>query len=129
MLWYVAIGGALGSVARVSLGGMVQRSTGTAFPSGTLVVNVAGCLLIGFLMRYFTEAAVASPSVRALVTAGFCGGFTTFSTFSYETIALLDQGDWRRALIYAGLSVGGSLLATVAGIALARPVALMAQGQ
>ncbi|MEA3245082.1 MAG: fluoride efflux transporter CrcB [Gemmatimonadota bacterium] len=129
MLWYVAIGGALGSVARVSLGGVVQRSTATAFPWGTLVVNVAGCLLIGFLMRYFAEAAAASPSVRALVTAGFCGGFTTFSTFSYETIALLDQGDWRRALWYAGLSVGVSLLATVAGIALARPVALLAQGQ
>ncbi len=128
MLWYVAIGGALGSVARVSLGGMVQRVTATAFPSGTLVVNVAGCLLIGFLMRYFAEATVAPPSLRALVTAGFCGGFTTFSTFSYETIALLNQGDWRRALLYAGLSTGASLLATVVGIALARPVVLMSQG-
>jgi CrcB protein len=128
MLWYVAIGGALGSVARVSLGSVVQRSTATAFPTGTLVVNIAGCLLIGFLMRYFAEAAAAPASVRALVTAGFCGGFTTFSTFSYETVALLDQGDWRRALLYAGLSVGASLLATLVGIALARPVALMAQG-
>lgn len=128
MLWFVAIGGAIGSVARVSLGGLVQRSTATAFPSGTLVVNVVGCLLIGFLMRYFADVAAAPPSVRALVTAGFCGGFTTFSTFSYETIALLDQGDWRRALLYAGLSVGVSLLATVAGIALARPVALLSQG-
>lgn len=128
MLWLVAIGGALGSVARVTVGGMVQRAAATSFPSGTLMVNIAGCLLVGFLMRLFAEGGAAPPAARALLTAGFCGGFTTFSSFSYETIALLQGGDWRGAALNVGLSLGASLMATVAGMALAQPIAALAQG-
>lgn len=120
MIWAVAIGGAVGSVARFLIGGMIQRSSGSTFPVWTLVINVSGSILLGFLMRYLVDGVPASPETRALLTAGFCGGYTTFSTFSYETIALIEQGDWQRSALYVTLSVGLSLLGTFAGVAMAR---------
>lgn len=120
MIWAVAIGGAVGSVARLLLSGMLQRVTATTFPVWTFVVNLSGSILLGFLMRYLIEGSQVSASTRALLTTGFCGGFTTFSTFSYETATLVEQGDWRRAATYVGLSVVVSLLGTFGGIELAR---------
>ena len=120
MIWSVAIGGAVGSVARYLLSGVIQRSSGTTFPVWTLVINFTGSILLGFLMRYLIDGAPASAETRALLTAGFCGGYTTFSTFSYETASLIEQGDWGRSALYVSLSVGLSLLGTFAGMGLAR---------
>lgn len=122
MIWYVALGGAAGSVSRFALGALVQRWSGAPFPIGTLVVNVTGCFLFGFLMRYALATSTWTPEVRALLTTGFCAGYTTFSTFSYESVALLDSGEYGRAGLYIALSVVLSLLGTIAGFAAARHV-------
>jgi CrcB protein len=98
----------------------MQRSAGTTFPVGTLVINLTGSILLGFLMRYLIDGVTASAETRALLTAGFCGGYTTFSTFSYESASLIEQGDWGRSAVYVSLSVGLSLLGTFAGMGLAR---------
>ena len=128
MIWYIAFGCAVGGVARFLLGGAVQRVAGSTFPVWTLLVNVTGSLLLGFLMRYLLEGSPTSPEVRALLTTGFCGGYTTFSTFSFETIALLEQGDIRRGVLYIVLSVSLSLLATLGGMGLAREVMAFRRG-
>jgi fluoride exporter len=101
----VAIGGAAGSVARYLLSGALQERTSSFFPVGTLAVNVSGCLAIGFLMRLVLDTGEFSPTLRALLTTGFCGGFTTFSAFAWETIGAAEEGAWRRAVAYAGGSV------------------------
>jgi CrcB protein len=120
MIWFIAAGGALGSICRFLMTGIVQRQLGTVFPYGTLVVNVTGSLLLGALLRYSLDTPGVSPEMRALLATGFCGGYTTFSTFSYETMALLQAGDYRRAAGYALASVVVSLLAMYAGLELAR---------
>jgi fluoride exporter len=121
LLLFLALGGAAGTVARYGLQGVVQPAGGT-FPGGTLSVNLLGALLLGFLMRYLLATGVASPELRAGLTIGFCGGFTTMSTFSYETVALITDGELWRAALYLVGSVGGSLAAIVAGIGLANRV-------
>lgn len=120
MIWYVALGGAVGSAARFLLGSFAQQRSGLVFPVGTLLVNLTGSFLLGFLLRYFLEVPAVSPETRALLTTGFCGGYTTFSTFSYETAALIEDGDWRRASLYMALSVGLALAGTFGGFAAAR---------
>lgn len=111
MLLWIAAGSALGGVARYLLGGAIQRWTPGTFPLGTLGVNVLGSLLLGFVLRYALETPAVSAEVRAFLTVGFCGGFTTFSTFSYESATLLERGEWSRFGLYAGLS----LVLTIAG--------------
>ena len=119
MLIWIAAGGLAGTFARFGFQGLVQRLAGTSFPWGTLVVNVSGSLLVGFLARYGTESATLSPDVRAGLLIGFCGAYTTFSTYSWETVTLLQNGAYSRAAAYAVGSVLLSLAATLAGIALA----------
>jgi CrcB protein len=128
LIWYIAAGGALGSVARFLLSGVIQRSAPVGLPAGTLIVNISGSLLLGLLMSYMLGSGVGSPVVRALLTTGFCGGFTTFSTFSYETVRLLEDGDWRRAALYMSLSLVCSLAAVWLGIAAGRQVLAWRQG-
>ncbi len=118
MLFAIALGGALGTVARYLLGGFVQRASDT-FPYGTLVVNVTGSFLLGFLVRYLLET-TASPELRAVLAIGFCGGYTTFSTFSYETIQQIQQGEFLRAGGYVAASLVAGLVAVVIGIVAAR---------
>ena len=120
MLWYIAVGSAIGGVSRYLVGGLVQRLTAGTFPAGTLLVNVTGSFLLGFLLRYGVETPTLSPEMRGLLTVGLCGGYTTFSTFSYETVALLEDGQWSRAATYVGLSLVLALAATVLGFAAAR---------
>jgi CrcB protein len=122
MLLYVALGSAIGGVSRYLLGGLVQRMLDTTFPAGTLLVNVTGSFLLGAIIRYALETPSLTPEVRACLTIGFCGGYTTFSTFSYETMALLEDGEWARAGGYITASVILSLIATFLGFALARQV-------
>jgi fluoride exporter len=120
MLWYVAVGSAIGGVSRYLVGGLSQRLAGGTFPTGTLLINISGSFLLGFILRYGVETTTLTPEVRAFLTIGFCGGYTTFSTFSYETIALAEDGQWARAALYVALSVGLSLVATFLGFVAAR---------
>jgi fluoride exporter len=128
MIWYIAIGSALGGVARYLLGGLIQRLSGGTFPTGTLLINVTGSFLLGFLYRYASESAAITPEVRAMLTIGFCGGYTTFSTFTYETARLLEDGETVRALAYIGLSVCLSLGAVVLGLAAGRELLILRRG-
>jgi CrcB protein len=120
MLWYIAAGSAIGGVSRYLLGGFVQRLAAGTFPAGTLLINITGSFLLGMILRYGVETPTLSPEVRAFLTIGFCGGYTTFSTFSYETVALMEDGQWPRAAVYVLLSVTLSLFATFLGFAAAR---------
>lgn len=113
----IAAGGALGAVARYGLSGWVQERAGF-FPWGTLVVNVVGAFLLGFGFRYM-EATAIPAAWRQAATIGFLGAFTTFSTFSYEAVALVQDGDWSRAGAYVAGSVVLGLGAVVAGLGLA----------
>jgi len=107
----IALGGALGAVARYGLSGWVQAAMGTTFPMGTLVVNVLGSFLLGLSLPLF-ESLAWSAETRTMLTMGFLGAFTTYSTFSYEAVVLFEGGEWTRG----GLYMGGSLLLGLAGI-------------
>jgi fluoride exporter len=120
MLLYVAVGSAIGGASRYLLGGLVQRLLDTTFPAGTLLINISGSFLLGAILRYAIETPTLSPEVRAFLTIGFCGGYTTFSTFSYETVAMIEDGEWTRAGLYVGASVLLSLLGVFLGFAVAR---------
>jgi fluoride exporter len=116
ILLLIAVGGAIGSVARYIVGRAVQGLSGSGFPVGTLVVNIVGCFLIGVFVRFLLNMQT-SPELRALLVVGFCGGFTTFSTFSYETVGLIEGGDYARAATYVVASVVICILATFGGMA------------
>ncbi|MBI1968124.1 MAG: fluoride efflux transporter CrcB [Gemmatimonadetes bacterium] len=118
MIAYIALGGVLGTVARYVLQGWIQARAG-AFPLGTLAINIAGSLVLGFVLRYTTGSTVVSPELRGALTVGFCGAFTTMSTFSYESMALLHDGDYWRAGVYMGGTIVGCLVAVISGTALA----------
>ncbi|MFL5488553.1 MAG: fluoride efflux transporter CrcB [Gemmatimonadaceae bacterium] len=118
----IALGGAAGSLLRYVSGRIVQGMSASGFPIGTLFVNVSGCFLIGVLLRQFLNMQL-SHDLRALLIVGFCGGFTTFSTFTGETVTLVEGGEYGRASAYVILSVGLSLLATFAGLVAMRLVA------
>lgn len=90
-LLLVFLGGGLGATARYVLSGFVYEKLGSGFPYGTLAVNLTGCFLIGILMSVFEGRFLVNPTLRVFLTIGILGGFTTFSTFSYETIALLSE--------------------------------------
>ena len=120
MVWYIALGGIAGTLSRYFLQAWVQTRPGVGmFPVGTLAMNVAGSFVLGFVIRFATGSIVISPETRGALTIGFCGAFTTMSTFSYETVALLTDGEYWRAGLYAGGTIAGCLLATVVGIAVA----------
>jgi CrcB protein len=111
----VALGGLVGSIARYWLSGAVQGLTGHVFPSGTLAVNVVGSFVIGLVMALSLERGLLNDEWRILLTTGFCGGFTTMSTFSYETLALLRAGESLLALWNAGASFVACLAAAWLG--------------
>jgi fluoride exporter len=118
----VAVGGAVGSVCRFLTGVVVTRLVGPAFPWGTLTVNVVGSFAIGFLAELVARKLNASMEMRLLIVVGFLGGFTTFSSFSLDTIALIERGATAAALSYVLASVVISLLATFGGLAFGRAV-------
>jgi len=121
----VALGSAVGGVARFLLSAWIEQRTASSFPYGTLLVNVSGSLLLGFLATWTFETAGVSAELRALLTTGLCGGYTTFSTFSLETVALAEEGALGRAAVYVLLSVACSVLAAFAGITGARQLAML----
>ena len=119
MLFWIALGGAFGSVSRYVLGGAAQKLAGVPFPFGTLLVNVTGCFLIGVLTQHYMNMQT-HPAMRAALITGFCGGYTTFSAFSLEAVGLFDGGEYWKAAAYILLSLTMSLLATFAGMAAMR---------
>lgn len=118
-LLYVAVGGALGAVARA----LISLWLRNGFPWATLTVNVTGSLIIGVVLGYMTLKTETPHAIRFLFATGFCGAFTTFSTFSYETLALLEQQRWTAGLGNIALNVLLCLTATWLGIKLAISVA------
>ena len=115
---YIALGGIAGTLSRYGLEGWIQSRTATGFPLGTLTVNLSGSLLLGFILRVATGTTLISPDLRAALTIGFCGAFTTMSTFSYESVALLTDGDYLRAALYMGATILGCVAAVMLGTAL-----------
>lgn len=119
-LLLVLAGGGLGSGARYLLGMWAAQRWGVAFPWGTLGVNLAGCFLIGALATLADEQGRIGPDLRVFLIVGVLGGFTTFSSFSLETLRLAGRNEPVRAVAYALVSVGVGLAAALLGIAAAR---------
>lgn len=119
-LFAIAVGGAIGAVLRFGLSTSVYRWLGRDFPYGTLTVNVIGSLLVGFLATLFIDRLMLSVEWRTAILVGFIGAFTTFSTFSLETLALMENGEPLRALLNILLSVVLCLSATWIGLTLGR---------
>jgi fluoride exporter len=116
----IFLGGGIGAVLRYVMQGLVYSRTGADFPYGTLAVNVLGCFVIGLLMVSLEERFLAVPSLRLFLTIGILGGFTTFSSFSYETLALVRDGELTRALLNVGSSVLACLSATWTGMVIGK---------
>jgi len=118
-LW-IAVGAVAGASARYFLSGLIVRNFSATFPYGTLLINVTGSLVLGFFLVYSTDRVLLDPRWRLLVAVGFCGSYTTFSSYAFESFALMEQGQW----LLVGLNVVASnvlcLAAVLAGAALAR---------
>ncbi len=117
---FVAVGGSIGATTRYLVSNWAAERFGAGFPYGTLIVNVVGCFIIGAFMTVTTERLIVSPYWRLLVTVGFVGGLTTFSSFSYETFGLLEHADLIMALYNIGLNLILGFLATWIGIGAAK---------
>lgn len=116
----VAVGGALGSMARYWVGGLAPRLFGEAFPYGTLVVNVIGSFLISVVMGVSLASTLIPVNLRILLTTGIIGGFTTYSAFNYESLALLQQRLWFTGSLNIAATVVGCLVAGLLGLMAAK---------
>ena len=125
--FWVAIGGALGTTARYWLSGVVARSVGETFPWGTLVINVTGSFIIGFFgaLTGPDGRVFVGSTARQFVMVGMCGGYTTFSSFSLQTLNLMNDGEWLQAGANIGLSVLLCMIAVWAGAVLAGSINAM----
>ncbi|AJQ28562.1 fluoride efflux transporter CrcB [Pelosinus fermentans] len=118
----VAVGGSIGATARYLVSVWAAERFGADFPYGTLIVNVVGCFIIGIFMTLTTERFIVNPYWRLLITVGFLGGLTTFSSFSYETFRVLENSNMIMALYNIGLNLLLGFVATWIGIGVARLV-------
>jgi CrcB protein len=118
-LLLIAVFGAIGTLARYGLGGVVQIKMGGTFPYGTLLINLTGCFFLGLIGQLTLNRMIISPEWRMAIAVGFFGGYTTFSSFGWETAKMLETGEWLRATTYVTASVVLGLLLSVAGIRLA----------
>jgi len=116
----VAVGGALGAMARYGLGVWMSNKWIYSFPWHTFLINISGALLLGFFNTLFLDKLTVSPEMRIAITVGFLGAFTTFSTFGYETIILIKEGNVITAGLYAFTSVSVGLVGVFLGMGLAR---------
>ena len=120
-LFWICLAGAAGTGTRYLVSVWAAQRFGTAFPVGTLVVNLAGCFLIAVIMH--TAFALSwSPLVRSALTVGFLGGLTTYSSFNYETSSLLEAGAAGPALVNAGATIGGGFVAGWLGLIVSRQI-------
>lgn len=117
-LLIIGLGGFVGAIARYGLSGLVHRAFSASFPYGTLAVNVVGCLLIGAMMYLVEDRTLLSPNMRMFLAVGGLGAFTTFSTFGYETLGLIQN----REFWFATLNVGGNVLLGLAAVWLGRTI-------
>ncbi len=118
-LLLIALGGSVGAVLRFLVAGWGQRLTPAPFPLGTLVVNLSGCLVMGFVATVLTGPLLVREEYRLALLVGFVGSFTTFSTFGFETLALLEDRDWGGAALNVAVSNVVGLAAVWAGMRLA----------
>jgi CrcB protein len=118
-LFLIATFGAIGTLARYGLQGLLQIRMGSTFPYGTLFINLTGCFFLGLLGQTMLNRMIISPEWRVAITVGFFGGYTTFSSFGWETAKMMEGGEWLRATTYVAASVIFGLLLSVAGIRLA----------
>jgi fluoride exporter len=118
-LTLIAIFGAVGTLLRYGIQGLVQVGTASTFPWGTLLINLTGCFLLGLIGQITLNRMMISPDWRVAITVGFFGGYTTFSSFGWETAKMLEGGEWLPATGYVAASVVIGLLLSVAGIRLA----------
>jgi fluoride exporter len=116
----IAAAGAVGTLARYGLGGLVHKYAGDTFPWGTVVVNLLGCLAFGVVWTFAEERWHISSETRTVLLVGFMGAFTTFSTFIFETKGFLSDGQWLPALGYFSIHNVGGLAALLVGLALGR---------
>lgn len=114
MIWWAAAGGMVGTLARYGLGMWVGKRFVTAFPWGTWIINISGSLLLGWLYGEFTQHNL-SPVLWMLLGTGFCGGYTTFSTFGYESLQLMERKKYRRTAVYVLSSVVVGVVAAAVG--------------
>ncbi len=129
LIWLsIAAGSAFGGVSRYAIAVAMQQRFGLTFPIGTLLINVTGSFLLGLIMRHALGGTQMSNEMRLFLATGFCGGFTTFSTFSFETVFMLATGQYRRAALYVILSVVLSLAAALVGFGFIQSVASIRSG-
>lgn len=115
-LFIIGTGGFLGSISRFLASRFIQNNLSTVFPLGTFIVNITGCFLIGFIYGISERNTLFSTGWKMFLTVGFCGGFTTFSTFANENLALLRDGNFFYFLVYTGSSVFLGITATFLGV-------------
>ena len=118
-LW-IAAGAVVGASARYFLNGLISRNFSPVFPYGTLLINVSGSLVVGFFLAYSAERVLVDPRWRLLIAVGFCGSYTTFSNYAFETVTLMQRGGWLMATLNIVSSNLLCLAAVLAGAALAR---------
>ncbi len=116
---WVMVAGGLGSGARYMVGQWAGQALGMSFPYGTLIVNLVGCFLLGAVVQ-LSASGSWSPDLRAAIATGFLGGFTTYSSFNQETLALLTGGAAGATIAYVAVTIAGGLAAGLLGLALAR---------
>ena len=116
----VCLGGAFGTGARYLFGGWAQRALGTAFPYGTLIINLVGSFLLAVIMHLSLEVGLIPANARVVLATGVMGGFTTYSTFNYETLKLLQGGSVAMGALNLSATVVGCLLAGVLGLVVAK---------
>ncbi|WP_425349497.1 fluoride efflux transporter CrcB [Rhizobium multihospitium] len=116
----VFLGAGLGGAFRLGINELAARLLGIEFPFGTLIINVLGAFIMGLLTEYFAFRGGMSQEMRLFLTTGLLGGFTTFSTFALESVALWERGQWMPAIAYVALSVFLSIGALIAGLAIVR---------
>ena len=115
LLLLLAFGG-VGTLARYGLDGWIQDRTGPGFPFGILTINIVGCFFLGAIGQFGLNHLSMPPDLRIGLTTGLMGGFTTFSTFGWDSVRMLQSGQWPRALTYIGASVLGGLVAMLLGM-------------
>jgi fluoride exporter len=119
-LLLIAIFGAVGTLARYGLQGLVQVKMNSTYPYGTLLINLTGCFFLGLLGQLMLNRMIVSPEWRMAITVGFFGGYTTFSTFGWETAKMMEAGEWLRVSSYVAASVIFGVLLSATGIRLAQ---------